>query len=107
VGEVPSADLNLVNATDNCSGAATMTVVGAYVITAGSCANRYSIARKYRATDLCGNFAEQTQTITVDDQIKPVITLFPNDLTVSRSEERRAAKQNLVSETENCGGVTT
>src|ERR1051325_1429463 len=65
-GNVPAANNSLVVATDNCVGPVTITHND--VTTAGSCANRYSIARTYTATDACGNASSRTQTITVDDQ---------------------------------------
>jgi hypothetical protein len=43
------------------------------VVTPGTCANRYSIARTYTATDACGNKSPQTQTITVNDVTPPEI----------------------------------
>src|SRR6185295_18402951 len=106
VSEVPTADISLVSATDNCGGVVTITVA-ADVLTAGSCVNRYTIARTYRATDVCGNFEEKTQTITVDDQVKPVITVFPANATFSCVSEVQAAVVSLVSATELCGGVVT
>src|SRR5204862_525625 len=42
----------------------------------GSCPG--AVTRVYRVTDDCGNFAECTQRITVDDTIVPVITCPPN-----------------------------
>jgi hypothetical protein len=68
-------------ATDNCAG--TLTVTFADVTTPGSCPNRFTIARTYTVTDVCGNASTQTQTITVDDQIAPVITSIPANVTVS------------------------
>ncbi|MFE3849479.1 hypothetical protein ACFX5D_16085, partial [Flavobacterium sp. LB3P45] len=69
---VPAFNDIAVVATDNCIG--TVTIIHADVVTPGSCANRYSIARTYTATDVCGNASSATQTITVDDQTAPVIT---------------------------------
>src|SRR6202008_4501682 len=81
-GDVPAADDGAVAATDNCSGAVTITH-SADVITAGDCANHYTIARTYTATDVCGNSSSQTQTITVDDETAPVISSIPANVTVS------------------------
>src|SRR5204862_454952 len=72
-GSVPSANDAGVSASDNCGGTVTISH-NADVITPGSCANRYSIARTYVATDVCGNSSYRTQTITVNDQTAPVIT---------------------------------
>jgi hypothetical protein len=79
--DVPVADITAVVATDNCAGA--LTVTFADVTTPGSCPNRYTIASTYTVTDVCGNASAQIQTITVDDQIAPVITSIPANVTVS------------------------
>ena len=104
-GEVPAADNNAVVASDNCGG--TITVTNNDVITQGSCANRYSIARTYTATDICGNSSSQTQTITVDDQTAPVISSVPADVTVSCAGEVPTADNNAVVASDNCGGTIT
>jgi hypothetical protein len=78
--DVPIANTAAVVATDNCAGALTITF--ADVTTPGSCPNRFTIARTYTVTDVCGNASTQTQTITVDDQIAPVITSIPANVTV-------------------------
>jgi hypothetical protein len=67
--EVPVANTGAVVATDNCAG--TVTITSADVVTPGSCANRFTIARTYTATDVCGNASSQTQTITVNDETAP------------------------------------
>ncbi len=62
---VPSPNTGSVVATDNCPGAITITHQGD-VINGFSLTAPYTITRTYRATDGCGNFAECTQTITVN-----------------------------------------
>ncbi len=69
--DVPAPNTGLVSATDNCQGDVTVEWVGDE-ISAESCPNRYLVARRYQATDICGNTATCTQTITVDDQVPPV-----------------------------------
>ncbi|TAF89480.1 MAG: hypothetical protein EAZ48_01630, partial [Flavobacteriia bacterium] len=44
----------------------------------GSCAGNYSIVRTFTATDACGNFTVETQTITVEDTTAPEFTFVPN-----------------------------
>ncbi|MBL7747458.1 MAG: HYR domain-containing protein, partial [Chitinophagaceae bacterium] len=90
---------------DNCAGVVTVTHVGD-VISAQTCANRYTITRTYRATDVCGNFAECTQIITVNDQTPPVITC-PAPITVACASAVPAPNTALVTATDNCGGVIT
>src|SRR5439155_783006 len=58
-------------ASDAC-GSATLSF--ADVTTPGSCANAYSLTRTWTATDACGNSNTDSQTITVVDTTKPVIT---------------------------------
>ncbi|MEO6039529.1 MAG: hypothetical protein ABIQ93_14035, partial [Saprospiraceae bacterium] len=66
-GDVPAPNTALVTAvSDNCAGMVTVTFVGD-VTTPGSCANRFTVTRTYRATDVCGNSATCTQVITVFD----------------------------------------
>src|SRR5207245_1444249 len=79
---VPAADDSAVTATDNCGGPVTVTH-DADVISAQSCANRYTISRTYQATDGCGNAASLTQTITVNDTTGPVLSGVPANATVS------------------------
>ncbi len=102
---VPVPNISLVTATDNCAGAVTITFVGD-VISGQTCANRYLITRTYRATDVCGNFADCTQTITVNDVTPPVITC-PAGLTVSCASAVPPPNNSLVTATDNCAGVVT
>ena len=41
-----------------------------------------TITRTYQATDLCGNFIDCTQTITVNDTGDPILESCPEDMTV-------------------------
>jgi large repetitive protein len=66
VGAVPAADITLVSGvSDNCGGVVTITHQGD-VANGPSATAPYTITRTYRATDVCGNFTECTQTITVN-----------------------------------------
>src|SRR5262249_35823420 len=105
-GEVPAANDSSVTATDNCGGPVTVTHA-ADVISAQTCPNRYTISRKYHATDACGNSVSQSQTITVDDETAPVITGFPANTTVSCPSEVSAAGDSSVTATDNCAGTVT
>mgnify|MGYP002683854980 CR=1 FL=1 len=70
-GAVPAPNIAAVTGvSDNCGGVVTVTFISD-VISNQTCANRYTITRTYRATDVCGNFAECTQIITVNDVTPP------------------------------------
>ena len=64
---IPAFDL--LTATDNCSA---VTVDTLQTITAGTCANNYTITRTWTATDACDNETVHTQIITVEDTTAPV-----------------------------------
>jgi hypothetical protein len=102
--QVPAANPGAITATDNC-GAVTVTHIGD-VISSQACANRYTITRTYRATDACGNFAECTQIITVNDQTAPVITC-PANITVTCASAVPAPDITAVTASDNCGGSVT
>jgi hypothetical protein len=103
---VPAPNTASVTASDNCSGVITITHISD-VISAQTCANRYTITRTYRATDVCGNFAECTQIIKVDDQTAPVITC-PANITVTTPIGSCTAVVNFtVTATDNCAGPVT
>jgi hypothetical protein len=79
---VPTANTTSVTASDGCGGTVTVTHVGD-VISNQTCTNRYTITRTYRATDVCGNSAICTQTITVNDVTPPVFSNCPASYTVA------------------------
>ncbi|MBD3297543.1 MAG: T9SS type A sorting domain-containing protein, partial [candidate division Zixibacteria bacterium] len=96
--EVPSADINLVTASDNC-GSVTVTHEGDSLVSVNNCDAR--ITRTYRATDECGNFAECIQTITIDDTTRPVWTSIYSDTTISLCAPQEICLP--LSATDNCG----
>ncbi|MGZ5528506.1 MAG: beta strand repeat-containing protein, partial [Limisphaerales bacterium] len=95
---VPAADDGAVSATDACGGSVSVTHSDD-AVTAGSCANRYTIARTYTATDACGNSTTQTQNITVNDSTAPVLAGVPADVTVQCNAVPSAATPTA---TDNC-----
>jgi gliding motility-associated-like protein len=103
--EIPEASNESVEATDNCSGNVTVTV--ADVVNEGSCANKYTVTRTWTATDICGNTSTSTQTITVNDTIKPVITETPGNITVSCGSDIPEASIEDISVSDNCSGTVT
>src|SRR6185436_19448512 len=88
---------------DNCSGTVTKTV--ADVITNQTCTNHYTITRTWTATDVCGNSSSTSQTITVNDNVAPVITGTPSAISYSCSSDVPAGSASSVSATDNCSGT--
>ncbi|MBP7849977.1 MAG: T9SS type A sorting domain-containing protein [Lentimicrobiaceae bacterium] len=68
-------------ATDNCDGNPTITY--ADNVTPGACPNEWTITRRWKATDVCGNVDSCDQVITVQDTTKPTFTV-PGDTTLYR-----------------------
>src|SRR2546430_7673692 len=64
-------------ATDAC-GSATITILNTLTNLAGHCGNTFDATRTWQATDACGNTAECSQTVTVEDHTPPTITRVPN-----------------------------
>ncbi len=79
--QVPAPNPALVTGSDNCGGAITPSFFS-NTISNQTCANRFTITRQYRASDLCGNTSSCTQLITVNDQTPPVFTSVPPNVTV-------------------------
>ncbi|MGB4846546.1 MAG: hypothetical protein WBP41_01440, partial [Saprospiraceae bacterium] len=102
--DVPSPNIGLVTSSDLCSPA--VVTHQADVISNVNCDNQFIVSRIYRATDACGNFATCTQTITVFDNIAPLITC-PPPITVSCANMVPTANPGLVTSTDNCNGVVT
>lgn len=104
------------SASDNCPETITFIPVSDVVIThvgdvisAQTCANRYTITRTYLATDICGNTNSCTQTITVNDQTAPDITTCPAGQNAVADGNCQATVPDFtvgVVATDNCGGFT-
>jgi len=101
MADVPPVNTGLVTATDNCDPAPVITFVSD-VPNGSGCP--LTITRTYRATDACGNFAECSQDITVDDQTPPQITC-PTDLTVECIGDVPAYDIGMVTAIDNCGAT--
>lgn len=100
--EVPAANVNLITATDNCTGTVTKSFVSD-VISNQICANKYTITRTYRATDICGNSSTCAQTIVVNDAIAPIFTSQPANITLECDQAIPPVPN--VSASDNCTGI--
>jgi large repetitive protein len=97
-GSTPN-EQNPAEAEDNCS---EVTVTFTDEVTAGGCAGGF--IRLWIATDGCGNFVTAEQQITSSDQADPVITSFPEDVTVS-CDQIPSVEDALVEYSDDCGNV--
>lgn len=74
---VPAADITSVTGvSDNCGGTVTITHVSDVSSCTTCTTTPYTITRTYRATDVCGNYTECTQLITVNPI--PTVTTVAN-----------------------------
>ena len=98
--DVPAADIHSVRASGVCGGA-TITHQGD-VSDGMACPE--TITRTYRATDLCSNLVECTQTITVDDVTDPILDSCPEDITIDSAPASCEAVVNYEdpAATDNC-----
>ena len=87
-----------VTASDNCPG--TVTVTFAQTTTPGSCPQAQTITRRWTATDVAGNSAQYTQTISIVDNVKPVLSATPADVTIACTVALPTAP--TVTATDNC-----
>ena len=80
-------------ATDNCD--ANVRVVFGEAVTSGDCLDSYTLVRTWTATDACGNSTETTQTITVADNMPPVLAGVPADIEVGCGEAASVAMPTI------------
>jgi hypothetical protein len=96
--DIPAVDINSVTVSDDCDANPVVTHVGD-VSDGNSCPE--VISRTYRVTDAAGNYAECTQTITVNDVTDPVITC-PASLLVDCGESTDPSSTGIATATDNC-----
>ena len=106
VGDVPTAHATLAafraaggTATDNSGNTNLTFALMSNSGIVGSCPG--IVTRVYRVTDDCGNFAEATQRVTVDDTLAPVVTCPPS-LTVACGASLNPAITGFATATDNC-----
>ncbi|WBX77665.1 HYR domain-containing protein [Tenacibaculum ovolyticum] len=105
IGDVPSADITVVtDEADNCTG--TITVAFVSDVSDGN-SNPEIITRTYSVTDEALNSINVTQTITVNDIIKPTAS-DPLPINVSCAGDIPSADITVVTdESDNCTGTIT
>ena len=91
--------LEMAEATDECSN---VTITFEDEVGQGGCSG--GIIRHWIATDGCGNFSTADQVISVSDFSAPVITSFPEDMTVSCNNIPSAESAGVAFE-DDCGNV--
>lgn len=78
-------DLNVTgeptNVVDNCDPEPVVSFSD--VVIDGLCADDRTIRRTWRVTDVCGNFTELDQVITINDELAPVFEMEAQDLSIS------------------------
>ncbi len=93
---VPAAEA--LNASNTCGD---ITVNFSETITEGSCPNAYSILRTWTATNICGTSVTNTQTITVQDNTDPVLTL-PANIAAECSDDLTPSSFGTATAVDNC-----
>lgn len=102
--DIPATPIQ--TATDNC--AATPTITYSEAKTNVQCVNRYTLTRKWVASDACGNTASRMQIITVNDTEPPKVTSISADPVVlwPPNHKMRDVTINYTA-TDNCGVTST
>jgi hypothetical protein len=105
---IPTIDVNspYLMASDNCSG--TITYSYTSTVVPGSTANTYVNTLTWVATDVCGNVSlPMTQTITVTDEIAPVLvtSVLPENIAISCSDI--IPTPAVIEYSDNCEGLPT
>lgn len=100
------ANTGMATATDNCG---PVTFEYSDVITPGSCAGNYTIARTWKATDNTNDMSTCVQTITVVDNTPPTPVCLTNTVFLSGSGAytlQAADVLNMNATTDNCSTVS-
>ncbi|MEM7105474.1 MAG: Ig-like domain-containing protein [Bacteroidota bacterium] len=103
LADVPSP--GMLTATDNCDGTIDATGVDSFNGGAGCAASPLIITRTWTFTDGCGNSASVSQTITVIDDVNPVLDPAPSDVSVQCITDVPA--MTSLNWTDNCDGSGT
>lgn len=79
-GEIPATDIDAIQFADNCS---SVTAAFSETNEEGDCINSYTIHRTWTLTDGCGNSASYTWNIHVIDDVVPVLSGIPEDISIN------------------------
>ncbi|HHG84433.1 MAG TPA: HYR domain-containing protein [Bacteroidetes bacterium] len=101
LADVPAADPGSIVATDNCMGVTVAHTGDTDNGGSGCGSSPLIITRTYTATDGNGNTASCTQTITVLDNVAPVITC-PADVTLTCGGDTSPMATGMATATDNC-----
>ncbi|MEO7906549.1 MAG: hypothetical protein ABIT06_06225, partial [Saprospiraceae bacterium] len=99
------ANTGQATAIDNCTAPGSITITYSNVIMNGSCTNRYTITRTWKATDAAGNMTTGIQIIKVIDTTPPVVNC--NSFSVANPDSIPVPNSNTLTITDNCGGTIT
>ena len=83
--KIPPLGAFTLTATDNCDANPIISDPVEKIVN-GSCNGRFVSTRIWTVTDGCGNKSDYTQTLIVEDTIKPIVLRVPNDITVDLSK---------------------
>lgn len=98
----PVPSVGTPTATDNCDASVAITYIGQ--TTANTvCGGTYSLLRRWRATDNCGNTTLTTQTISVVDTQAPTFLSVPANVTIECNNSQWPFPVNPTA-TDNCAG---
>ena len=88
---------------DNCDNEVTITVLDSINRDDSNCEGQYIISRTWTVSDDCNNSASYTQTITVYDNVAPILTTpIDTEITVVCSEIPEVPELGF---TDNCSGI--
>ena len=98
----PCGDFNgtYVTAVDDCNSSVSITYLDVPTNDGAGCAG--SITRTYTAADECGNLSTFVQIITLQDEISPSFTSFPDDVIVSCGQIP-STDTDQIQYSDNCG----
>ena len=72
-----------------------------------NCPNGSTIVRTFTITDACGNTATDTQTITIEDNVAPILPVAPGDLDITVQCPQDIPDAPVLVATDACGGNIT